>query len=200
MTTEATAPRCRFFENERNIIMNLEETRTGGREIFNGRIITVLEDEVLLPDGSSAKREVVRHPGGVCIAPLTETGKLIFVRQYRYPYGEILLELPAGKLEKGEDPLPAAHRELEEETGFRGELIPAGEMYPTPGYCDEIIRLYIAENLTAGEMHPDLDEFIENVRIPLETAAQMALEGQIKDGKTVILILKIAELKRRDLL
>lgn len=187
----------RCLTEERNTLMDLTEKRTGGRVIFNGRIITVVEDDILLPNGAPAKREVVRHPGGVCIAPLTKENELIFVQQYRYPYGEVTLELPAGKLERGEDPLLAAQRELSEETGAGGRVIPAGEMYPTPGYVDEIIRLYIATELTFGSQHTDEDEFIETVKLPLEKAVEMVLEGSIKDGKTAILILKINELKKR---
>lgn len=177
--------------------MELTEKTLKVKEIFKGRIITVTHDDVLLPDGNEAKREVVRHPGGVCVAPLTENNELIFVRQFRYPYGEVTLELPAGKLEKGEDVTLAARRELNEETGADGELIYVGETYPTPGYVDEIIRLFVAPKLTYGEMHTDEDEFIETVKIPLEKAVEMALDGSIKDSKTMILILKINEMKRR---
>ena len=113
------------------------------------------------------------------------------------PYGEVTLELPAGKLEKGEDVVLAAKRELSEETGAEGEIISLGEMYPTPGYVDEIIRLFVAPRLSYGEMHTDEDEFIETVKIPLEEAVNMAIDGRIKDAKSVILILKINELKRR---
>lgn len=177
--------------------MNLTEKTLSVKEIFKGRIITVTHDDVLLPDGKEAKREVVRHPGGVCVAPLTDKNEIIFVRQYRYPYGEVTLELPAGKLERGEDITLAAKRELSEETGAEGELIYLGEMYPTPGYVDEIIRLFVAPKLSYGDMHTDEDEFIETVKIPLDEAVKMALDGSIKDGKTLILIFKINEMMRR---
>lgn len=180
--------------------MELTEKRTGGRTVFEGRVIRVEEDEVLLPDGKSASREVVRHNGGVCVAPLTDSGELILVRQYRYPYGEITLELPAGKLEKGEDPLSAAKRELSEETGAEGRLTPLGEMYPTPGYSDEIIRLYAATELSFGKMHTDDDEFIETVKLSLKEAEEMVLDGRIKDGKTQVLVLKTVLLTERGLL
>lgn len=178
---------------------DLKEVRVGGSTLFRGRIVSLQVDDVRLPDGSYGKREVVCHPGGVCVAPLTEDDQLIFVKQWRYPYGEVTLELPAGKLERGEDPDKAARRELSEETGATGTLRKMGEMYPTPGYVDEIIRLYVATGLTVGELHTDADEFIKTETIPLEKAVEMVLSGELKDAKTCLLILAINERKRRGL-
>ena len=169
----------------------LREVRTGGRVIHEGKILTFIEDEVLLPDGNKATREVVRHPGGVCVAPLTSENELLFVRQWRYPYNEVTLELPAGKLAKGEDVFEAAARELKEETGASGTLRKLGEMYPSPGYTDEIIRLFIATDLSYGDASPDDDEFLLTERIPLEQAVDMVLRGELKDAKTCQLVLMI---------
>ncbi len=180
--------------------LDLREERLTGETLFQGKIVTLQVDSARLPDGSEGRREVVRHPGGVCVAPLTEKDELIFVRQWRYPYAEVTLELPAGKLEKGEDVDMAALRELSEETGANGTLFPMGQMYPTPGYVDEIIRLYVATGLTEGDSHPDSDEFIKTVKIPLDRAVDMVMSGELKDAKTALLVLKIAEAKRRRML
>ena len=122
--------------------MDLSEKTLQSQKIFDGRIIHVHVDTVELPNGHTSTREVVAHQGGVCIAALTEQNELLFVRQYRYPYREVVLELPAGKLEKGETPLENGKRELKEETGAQGKgYVSLGKMYPTPGYCGEIIHL-----------------------------------------------------------
>ena len=172
--------------------MDFTEKTVGQAYHYKGRIINLRVDEIILPNGKHASREVVEHPGGVCVAPLDEEGNLYFVRQFRYPYGEALLELPAGKLEKGKPPLPAGIRELEEEVGAKAErLEPMGQLYPSPGYCGEIITLYAATGLSFGETHPDADEFLSTEKIPLETAVQMVMAGEIKDAKTQVLVLKL---------
>ncbi len=177
---------------------NFVEKTINKNTVFQGKIINVRRDDALLPNGETAIREVVEHNGGVCIAPLTEDNELIFVRQFRYPYSEVILELPAGKLEKGEDPFEAGKRELEEETGRKaGVYRDMGLFYPTPGYCGEIIHLYAARNLTGTKMKLDDDEFLEPVLIPIEKAVEMVLCGELRDGKTQALILKINELIRR---
>ena len=130
--------------------MKLSEKTLHEKEIYNGRIIRVHVDDVELENGARGMREVVEHPGGVCVAVLTGQNELIFVRQLRYPYKEVLLELPAGKLEPGEDPYAAMLREQLEETGTRGEhYIFLGNLYPTPGYCGEIIRLWACRAVEA---------------------------------------------------
>ncbi len=176
--------------------MNLEEKTTEKITVYKGKIISVRCDRAELPDGKPCTREVVEHSGGVCIAPLTADNELIFVRQFRYPYMEVVLELPAGKLEKGEDPLEAGKRELEEETGnVAGRYTDCGKFYPSPGYCGEIIHLYAASDLRFTGMHLDEDEFLEPEKIPLEKAVEMVLNNEIRDGKTQTLILKVAALK-----
>lgn len=171
-----------------------EETRASETK-FEGKIIKVLLDEVELENGNTAYREVVCHNGGVCVAALNEKNELLFVRQFRYPYKEVLLELPAGKLEKGEDPFEAVQRELMEETGTRGEqYISLGNLYPSPGYCGEIIRMWACRVAEKGEQHLDDDEFLEVERIPLENAVEMVLQNEIPDSKTQVGILKTAAL------
>ena len=176
--------------------MNLTEKTVAQDIRFQGHIINLRVDDVVLPNGNAATREVVEHPGGVCVAALTEERELLFVRQFRYPYGEVLLELPAGKLDRGgEDPLEAGKRELREETGaVAGQYRSLGKLYPSPGYCDEIIHLYLATDLTFGDSEPDEDEFLECERIPLDRAVAMVLNNEIADAKTQVLILKVAQL------
>ena len=172
--------------------MNLTETPIRQTVIYEGKIITVRVDDARLPNGKTAKREVVEHPGGVCIAALTDTDELLFVRQFRYPYAEVIPELPAGKLNRGEDPLPAGMRELKEETGATAAHYKSlGQLYPSPGYCGEIIHLYLATGLSFGDMCPDDDEFLEVERIPLQQAVNMVLSGEIKDAKTQTAVLKV---------
>jgi len=154
-------------------------------------------DEILLPDGSEGFREVVEHPGGVSVAALTEDGCVLFVRQFRYPYGEEILEIPAGKLERGEDPLECGKRELLEETGAVAEsYVFLGKLYPTPGYTNEIIYMYAATGLTFGEASPDEDEFLALERIPLDEAVRMVMDGTLPDAKTQTMILKLSHLRR----
>ena len=172
--------------------MNLNEQPLSADYKYRGRIINLRVDTALLPNGSTATREVVEHPGGVCVAALTEDGCLLFVRQFRYPYQKVLLELPAGKLDPGEDPLEAGKRELREETGAEAARYESlGELYPSPGYCGEIIHLYAATGLTFGQMSPDEDEFLEVEKIPLEEAARMVLDNEIADAKTQAAVLKV---------
>lgn len=172
--------------------MNLSEKPLSADYKYRGRIINLRVDTAELPNGATATREVVEHPGGVCVAALTEDGCLLFVRQFRYPYQTVLLELPAGKLDPGEDPLEAGKRELREETGAKASRYESlGTLYPSPGYCGEIIHLYAASGLTSGETAPDEDEFLEVEKIPLEEAARMVLEGEIPDAKTQAAVLKV---------
>ncbi len=181
--------------------MELFEKTIEKNYIYKGRIINVRRDIAQLPDGKSCSREVVEHNGGVCVAALTDSDELVFVRQFRYPYMEVVLELPAGKLEKGEDPFEAGKRELEEETGRVAEkYYDMGKFYPTPGYCGEIIYLYAAEKLTETHMHLDEDEYLEVEKIPLEKAVDMVIDGEIRDGKTIALVMKIAEMRKRGII
>ena len=173
--------------------MNLTEKQLSSNYIFKGRIINVRQDTALLPNGTTANREVIEHNGGVCVAALTDENEVLFVRQFRYPYMEEILEIPAGKRDSAdENPLECGKRELKEETGATAKkFIPLGELYPTPGYCGEIIWMYAALGLEFGEQNPDEDEFLEVKKIPLEKAVEMIVSGEIKDAKTQTAILKL---------
>ena len=171
--------------------MELMEKFLSRQPIYDGRIIKVHVDQVELPNGATAAREIVNHPGGVGILALDCDNNVLTVTQYRYAYGEALLEIPAGKLERGEDPYGAALRELREETGASADsLTPLGRVYPSPGFSDEIIYLYLARDLTWGEMHPDEDEFLLPERVPFPALAEKVLSGEITDAKTCIAVLK----------
>ena len=173
--------------------MDFTEKTLSQKTIYEGRIITVHVDDIELLDGKKSKREVVEHSGGVCVAALTEDKKLKFVRQYRYPYKRELLELPAGKLEKGEDPMKAGIRELEEECGVVADkVISMGQVYPTVAYCSEIIHLFLATGLHETKQHLDDGEFLDVEEIELSKAVQMVMDGEISDSKTVALVLKTA--------
>lgn len=179
--------------------MDIEEKMLVKNVVYEGRIITVRNDTALLPDGKTAYREVVEHPGGVSVVPLTDDNHILLVEQFRYPYMKPTLEIPAGKRDKGgEDPLICGIRELGEETGCTAdEFIFLGELYPTPGYSDEIIYMYAAKGLHYGDSHTDEDEFLNIKRIEFDKAVEMILCGEIKDAKTQAAILKVKVLKDR---
>ena len=179
--------------------MRHSETQLESRTVFEGRVITVTFDKVRLENGAEGTREVVHHHGGACIAALTDRDEIYLVRQYRYALGQELWELPAGKLEKGEDPFEAAKRELAEECGLVAEhYTDLGEFYPTVGYCSEIIYTWLATGLSPCAMHLDEDEFLTPEKLPFREAVAMVLDGRIKDGKTVAAILKIDALRRQE--
>ncbi len=177
----------------------LREECVSSRLIFDGRVVQLYVDRVRLPDGREAEREYMRHIGAVCVLPLDRDGVVHCVRQYRYPHGEVLLEIPAGKLDsKTEDRASAALRELQEETGYRcGRLTFLGNIYTSPAILDEVIGLYLAEELTPGETHFDEDEFLAPVAVPLEELADRVMRGEIPDAKTQLAVLRIRELLRR---
>lgn len=171
--------------------MDFTEKTISTREIYKGRIVHFVEDTVLLPNGKTAGRELILHNGGVCVIAVDDEQNVLMVRQFRKPYDEVVLEIPAGKLEKGEEPLLAGKRELSEETGYEAEKFTfLGKFYPTPGYCSEIIHIYLAENLTFVGQHLDDDEFVEAEKIPLATLVEMVMNNEIPDGKTALAILK----------
>ena len=171
------------------------EQTLDSRLIFDGKVIRVTLDTVRLENGDTSMREVVHHHGGACIMPVTDQGEVYLVRQFRYALGEEMWELPAGKLEAGEDPFEAAKRELTEECGvYADEYISLGQIYPTVGYDTEIIYIWAARGLHPAAMHLDADEFLTPERIPLAQAYEMVLSGEIKDAKTVAGILKFKAL------
>ncbi|ADO57152.1 NUDIX domain-containing protein [Paenibacillus polymyxa] len=166
----------------------LEEKTVSTQPIFEGKVITVQVDTVELPDGSTGKREIVKHPGAVAVLALHE-GKMLVVDQYRQAMGRCEVEIPAGKLERGEDPLEAAGRELREETGYTAKSLKLlHSFYTSPGFADEIIHLYVAEDLERGEMEPDEDEFLELFEVALEEAHTLIREGRISDAKTILAV------------
>ena len=176
--------------------MSHSETQLESRTVFEGRVITVTFDKVRLENGAESTREVVHHHGGACIAALTDEDEIYLVRQYRYALGQELWELPAGKLEKGEDPFAAARRELGEECGLTAEhFVDLGPVYPTVGYCSEIIYCWAATGLAPCDMHLDEDEFLTPEKVPFDKAVEMVLSGEIRDGKTVAALLKIKALR-----
>lgn len=171
------------------------EKQLSSQTIFEGRVFTVTLDTVLLENGGTSTREVVHHHGGACIVALTDENEVYLVRQFRYALGQELWELPAGKLEKGEDPLAAAQRELEEECGLTASAwLELGPVYPTVGYDSEVIYCYLARGLRPGAMHLDQDEFLTPVKMPLEQAVELVLSGQAPDSKTGVCLLKAAHL------
>ncbi len=171
--------------------MRLDEKMISSEEIFNGVAVHLVKDEILLPNGNKGIREVVRHPGAVCVIPVTDEGEVIFVNQFRYAIGRVTIEVPAGKLEKGEDPTEAALRELSEETGITaGKIESLGAIYTSPAIIDEIIYMYIATDLKQGEQHLDEDEFVNVVKMPLSEAVDMVMHGKIMDAKTEAIVLK----------
>ena len=175
--------------------MKMTETTLSSKSIFEGRVLHFKHDEVELSDGTREMREIVEHPGGVCVAALDDGNNLLFVRQFRYPYKEVVLELPAGKLEKGSTPLENGKRELLEETGAQGySYLSLGQVYPSPGYTNEIIYLYACRIQTQGESCPDEGEILNVEKIPLNKAVEMVLNNQIPDAKTQIAVLKTAML------
>ncbi len=176
---------------------DLIETTVTSELIFDGKIVQLYRDTVRLPDGAETFREVVRHLGAVAVLPLTDDGEVIFVKQYRYPFSQVLTEIPAGKLDSpDEDPVEAAMRELREETGVTCEkLTYIGDIYPSVAILDEVIHMYCAQGLSYGQSTPDEGEFLNVLRIPIDEAFEMVLSGEIKDSKTQAAILKVKALR-----
>ena len=169
--------------------MNLQEKTAKKNYIYRGKILNLRCDDALLPDGKPCKREIVEHGGGAAILCVVD-GKVAFVRQYRYAYGEEVLEIPAGKLEAGEEPALAAGRELEEETGLRAKRLEhLFTLYPSPGYTNEKIYVFEAMGVTSGKEHPDDGEFLLVEYYPVEEALDMIERGEIRDAKTVSALL-----------
>jgi len=166
---------------------HLIERRTGGTTLLSGGFLEVRRDNVLLPDGTAATREFVQHPGAVAVIPVLDDGRVVLVRQYRYPLAKILLEWPAGKLERGEDQLVCAQRELQEETGFVAcEWAFAGEIHNAAAYSSESIWLWFARGLQAGPARPDAGEFVETVSMSLTELEALEAGGDLPDVKTLI--------------
>ncbi len=171
--------------------MEYYEKSIATKRIYEGRVISVRVDKVELPDGRISDREIVEHHGGVGVIPVTEDGEVFMVSQYRIAAGSMMLEIPAGKLEKGEDPLECGKRELIEETGYAGsEFIPLGEYYATPGYCQEKLTIYLARGLEWQGQNLDDGEFLNVKKYKLDDLYKMVMNNEIYDCKTAIAILK----------
>ncbi|MGX9133774.1 NUDIX domain-containing protein [Rummeliibacillus sp. JY-2-4R] len=169
-----------------------EEKTISTKQIFDGRIIKVQVDEVTLPNGKTATRELVKHPGAVAIIPITSEGKIVMVEQFRKPLEKSIIEIPAGKLEPGEKPEFTALRELEEETGYGATELELIQSFATsPGFADEIIHLFAAKNLFKIAQPKDLDEdeFVELMEVSIEEAEQLVKEQRIYDAKTILAIM-----------
>lgn len=166
--------------------MILAEKKIKSNRKFLGNIIDVYQDEVQLPNGKITTRDLVRHCQAVVIIPILADGSIVFVEQYRYPLQEVLLELPAGKMDVGEEALTCAKRELQEETGYNSSAIKyLGKIATTPGFCDEIIHVFLAENLQAGKACPDEDEFL-NVKILNNSEVTSYIQqGKLYDSKSI---------------
>jgi len=165
---------------------NLTEHCLSSKLIHEGKVIQLKLDEISLPNGNTSRREVVIHNGGVVIVPIRPDGKLVLVEQYRYAVGQRLLEFPAGRLNKGEDPQEAALRELIEETGYRaGEIKKLGHIFTAPGFSNERLHIYLATELTAGEANPDEDEFVEPIVLSREELMHKIQNGEVHDAKTL---------------
>lgn len=174
--------------------MIFEEKTLESKEIYKGKVINVRLDTVSLPDGKTATRDIVEHPGGVGVVAVTEDKKIIMVKQFRKPLEKAIYEIPAGKMDKGgEDPEECGKRELEEETGYRCESLKyLGHMYPSPGFTDEITHIYLADKLIKGEVNPDEDEFLDAEFFDFEEIKQKIMNNEINDAKTVFGVLKAA--------
>lgn len=175
--------------------MHLEEKTIESHTVYEGPIFTINHDTVEVENGGRAIRDVLLHNGGVCVVPVTDNNEIYMVRQFRYPFGKATLEVPAGKLEAGEDHSDCGRRELLEETGcVCSEYTYLGEMYPTPAYNSEITHMYLARGLKYKEQHLDDGEFLDVVAVPFAEAVRMIMDGEIKDGKTQTAILKAARI------
>ena len=174
---------------------NLIEKEISSERVFDGVLLHVRKDEVELPNGHKSVREWIKHPGASSVIPLLPDNQIILVKQFRYPVGQVTLEVPAGKLDKvNEDPIVCAERELSEETGYTaGKIWKLTTIATTVGFSNEFIHLYAAKDLTPGKQHPDDDEFINTVKMPLTAALQLVESGKIIDAKSIISILLLAK-------
>ena len=178
--------------------MHLEEKTLSSEMIFDGRVVKLFTDKAELENGEIVSREVIKHPGGVCIVPLDSEDNVLMVRQFRYPFQKVLLEIPAGKMEFGENPEECGLRELREETGCTCDsFVSLGRLLPTPAYDSEIIHMYLAMGLHGGTQDLDDDEFLEVKKIPLQKAVEMIMKGEIEDAKTQAALLKTKLLLNR---
>ncbi len=181
--------------------MIFEEKTIKSEKVFEGHIIDVRVDTVVLPEGKTAFRDIVDHPGGVGILAITDDNKIIMVKQFRKPIEEAIYEIPAGKLDAGEEPLLCGIRELEEETGYKAkEFIPLGHMYPSPGFANEVTHLFMARGLYSGEINPDDDEYLDVEKFDIEDVKKMIMYNEINDAKTIMAFFKGLEIMKKQVL
>ena len=180
--------------------MNLEEKTLDSELLFDGHVVHLYKDKIALPNGATATREYIKHIGAVCVVALTDEGEVLLERQYRYPFHKVIVEIPAGKLDRpDEDPREAAIRELREETGATArEMIDLGEFYGSPAILGERLRIFLARGLSFGERKPDDDEFLDVFRLPLDTLVEQILAGEIPDGKTQAAVLRVAAMLKKE--
>lgn len=173
---------------------DLTEKTKSSKEVFNGKLLHIFYDEAVLPNGGISSREWIKHPGASAIVPIFENGDVMMINQFRYPAQQIFLEVPAGKIDKGENPHQTAARELKEETGLTArELHYVGHFFPAIGYADEVIHIYIAMDLSTEIESTDDDEFVQKERIPFQKAIELIHKGEINDGKTICCLLRAQE-------
>ena len=179
--------------------MGLNEKTLASEQVFDGRLLKVYRDRVELTNGDTSIREFVHHPGGAAVVALDGDGNIYQERQVRYPYHKVVMEIPAGKLEPGEDPFDAIRRELSEEIGATaGRWDPLGYIMPSVGYTDEMLYLFLARDLTFGARHLDQDEFLEPFKLPFGEALAQAADGRINDAKTLAALVRADKLMREE--
>jgi len=175
--------------------------RIARKTLYEGKIFTVAEDTIKFPDGSQTKWDVLLHSGAAAIVPIDNDGNIILVEQYRCVADDMILEIPAGKIDEGEDPISCAIRELEEETGYKAKEVKAiGSIYSAVGFSDEEVMLFVANGLEAGKMNLDENEYINVKKFTLKEVIDMILDGKIKDSKTIAAILKTKEMVQQEVL
>lgn len=179
--------------------MTFEEKTISSEMIYEGSILNLRKDKVTVINGESY-REIIEHRGGSVIVPIDEDGNIVMVKQFRKPVERVCLEVPAGKLDPGEDPLTTAKRELEEETGITAkEIIHLTDIYPSVGYSQEVLYIYMARGLSYGKTHPDENEALDIVKVPLKEAEQMIFDGKLQDAKSVVAILMASKLQSKEM-
>jgi ADP-ribose pyrophosphatase len=178
------------------LVLNSEfqEFTSDSEHVFSGELLQVYRDRAVLPDASIGTREWIKHPGACAIVALTDGGECLLIQQYRYPVRQLFWEVPAGKIDRGEDPLQTAKRELSEETGWSAEKWEyVGHFYPAIGYADEVIHVYLATHLIQGTQHTDADEFVGVYQLGFQEAMKMVYRGQINDAKTMASLMRVDE-------